>query len=44
LTAYAMPGDRENILAAGLDGYLAKPVGKEQLTAMLTQLLARDGS
>ncbi|MEF3698581.1 PAS domain S-box protein [Desulfolutivibrio sp.] len=44
LTAYAMPGDREKILAAGFDGYLAKPVGKEQLTAMLSQLLERSGS
>ncbi|NDY58616.1 transporter substrate-binding domain-containing protein [Desulfovibrio sulfodismutans] len=44
LTAYAMPGDREKILAAGMDGYLAKPVGKEQLTAMLSQLVKRSGS
>jgi PAS domain S-box-containing protein len=43
LTAYAMPGDRDKILAAGLDGYLAKPVGKEQLLAMLSQLLERSG-
>ena len=43
MTAYAMPGDREKILAAGLDGYLAKPVGKEQLTAMLSQFLERSG-
>ncbi len=39
LTAYAMPGDRDRILAAGLDGYLAKPVGKEQLMEMLSRLL-----
>jgi PAS domain S-box-containing protein len=44
LTAYAMPGDREKILAAGIDGYLAKPAGKEQLTTMLSQMLARAGA
>jgi CheY-like chemotaxis protein len=35
MTADAMEGDRERALAAGMDDYLAKPVQREQLDAVL---------
>ncbi len=35
LTAYALTGDRERFLEAGMDGYLAKPITTEQLRGLL---------
>jgi CheY-like chemotaxis protein len=44
MTANAMPGDRETYIAAGMDGYLAKPIELEDLATVLAQaaLLVRD--
>lgn len=39
LTALAMQGDRERILAEGLDDYVSKPLGREKLELILTRHL-----
>jgi two-component system, sensor histidine kinase and response regulator len=35
MTAHAMVGDKERCLSMGMDGYLTKPIRREELTAIL---------
>jgi CheY-like chemotaxis protein len=37
VTANAMPGDKEQCLAAGMDGYVSKPIRVEQLMRALEE-------
>jgi len=40
MTALAMKGDRERCIAAGMDGYLSKPIRPQELDEMLDSYLA----
>ncbi|MGW8194852.1 MAG: response regulator, partial [Desulforhopalus sp.] len=38
MTAYSMVGDRENFLAAGMSDYVAKPINRENVVAVIRRL------
>ncbi|GAB6167078.1 hypothetical protein JCM19992_30780 [Thermostilla marina] len=44
LTAHALPDDREKCLQVGCDGYLSKPIKREQLLEYVREKLADDDS
>ena len=39
MTAHAMKGDRERCLAAGMDGYVSKPIRTRELEEVISQVL-----
>jgi len=39
MTAYAMQGDQERCLAAGMDGYVSKPINVKELFAVIQSIL-----
>ncbi len=43
VTALAMSGDRENILAHGFDGYISKPIEPQQFVTEIERLLKEHG-
>ena len=43
LTAYAMTGDRERMIAAGMDDYVSKPVDMKILSAAITRNMSNKG-
>jgi len=39
ITAYAMKGDREQVIKAGCDAYLPKPINTRELPGMIAAML-----
>ncbi len=44
LTAHAMRGDRERCLAAGMDGYVSKPINRSELLGTIDAVMERCGA
>jgi len=42
MTAYAMTGDKEKFLAAGMNDYIAKPVDLEALKAVINRVISKE--
>jgi CheY-like chemotaxis protein len=42
LTAHAMKGDRERCLAAGMDGYISKPICRIELQSALARIVSQN--
>jgi two-component system, sensor histidine kinase and response regulator len=42
MTAHAMQGDEERCLAAGMDGYVAKPIQTKQLFAIIDSVTSHE--
>ena len=42
LTAHAMKGDQEKCMAAGMDGYVSKPIHAQQFFQLIDALVAAD--
>ena len=40
LTAFAMKGDRERLLAEGFDGYISKPINIKEISQVVEQYLS----
>ena len=40
LTAHVQPGDRERFLAAGMNGYVSKPLTRDELTRAIREVMA----
>jgi PAS domain S-box-containing protein len=44
MTAYAMKGDRERCLAAGMDGYISKPIQPREMWETIERFIDREGT
>ena len=44
MTAHAMTGDRDRCLAAGMDGYITKPIRAHDLLSLIENIMASDAT